>query len=198
MWSRSAHAHKIDPELNKACRTITGNLRATSLSSLYRLAGICPPDIRRKAIEKVERYKQLSDPRHPLYGHQEERQRLKSRHSFVTVAGLEGSSAKAYRLSKWREKDALNANAALPIIQEDLPSGSNLPRKDWVTLNRARAKVAKTGDNLVKWGLSLTAECACGLDPQTIVLSSIHCSDSDLKANNIVARLWIQEWRDKI
>ena len=47
VWSRSCHAKKVDPELNKACRTITGNLRQTPLQTVYRLAGIAPPNIRR-------------------------------------------------------------------------------------------------------------------------------------------------------
>ena len=57
VWSRSCHARKIDPELNKACRIITGNLKPTPLPDLYRLASISPPSIRREAITKAEREK---------------------------------------------------------------------------------------------------------------------------------------------
>ena len=43
VWARSCHASKVDVELNQACRTITGNLKPTNLTSIYRLAGIAPP-----------------------------------------------------------------------------------------------------------------------------------------------------------
>ena len=77
VWSRSCHAWKVDSELNKACRTITGNLKPTPLPTLYRLASICPPSIRRNAITMAERQKQLSDNRHPLHYHQGVQPRLK-------------------------------------------------------------------------------------------------------------------------
>ena len=130
--------------------------------------------------------------------------RLKSRRSFLTAAGLNGISAKAFRLSRWRERDRENPNAALPDITEDLPPGIDTLRRDWVTLNRARAKVAKTGDNLVKWGLRPSGECLCGEDPQTLIhilrecpIGS-HCTDEDLRAANNTARQWLQDWNDKI
>ena len=47
VWTNSCHASKIDPELNNACRIITGTLRPTHLPALYRLTGIAPPHIRR-------------------------------------------------------------------------------------------------------------------------------------------------------
>ena len=47
VWERSAHAHKIDPVLNDACRAITGCLQPTNVENLYLLAGIAPPAVRR-------------------------------------------------------------------------------------------------------------------------------------------------------
>ena len=89
VWTRSCHAHKVDPELNRSCRIITGTLKPTPLPSLYRVAGITPPSIRRETISRTEKNNQISDPRHPLHPHQVVRQRLKSRKSFTTVEGLE-------------------------------------------------------------------------------------------------------------
>ena len=43
VWERSAHAHKVDPVLNDACRAITGCLQPTDVENLYLLAGIAPP-----------------------------------------------------------------------------------------------------------------------------------------------------------
>jgi hypothetical protein len=82
VWETSAHASKVDIEFNKVCQIITGNLKATPIPLLYRLKGICPPRIHRAALDKIERGKQLNDPRHPLHGHQEVATRLKSRNSF--------------------------------------------------------------------------------------------------------------------
>ena len=58
VWARSPHASKLDPELNDACRSITGCLRPTNVEELYLLAGIAPPDIRRDVCARVEKKKQ--------------------------------------------------------------------------------------------------------------------------------------------
>ena len=124
VWARSFHTQRVDPELNRACWTITGTLKATPLPAFNRLSGIPPPGIRREAIAEAERDKQLSDPRHPLYGHQEVRRRLKSRRSFATLSGLTAqgfNGAPSYRLSKWREKDGENPNQALPTRHHRTP-----------------------------------------------------------------------------
>ena len=203
VWARSSHAHKVDVELNKACRTITGNLKATPVQSLYVLSGIAPPTIRRDAIAKVERGKQLRDPRHPLHIHQPVQQRLKSRKSFITTNTLGRITPQAYRRKKWTENYNEN-NESLPEPNERLPPGTDLPRRDWVALNRARSKVAKTGDNLVRWGLSNDAHCICG-EPNQTLMHLLHncpagpkCSEDDLRDANEIARRWIERWRDTL
>ncbi|XP_042856735.1 uncharacterized protein LOC122243293, partial [Penaeus japonicus] len=184
VWCRSAHAHRVNAELIRACRTITGNLKTTPLPALYRLSGISPPEVRRETIACTERSKQLSDTMHP---HQEVAKRLKSRRSFTALAGLPNITPQSYRLSKWNEIDPHTTNVALPDPSECLPPGTELPRVQWVTLNRARAKVARTGDNMVKWGHSVNPECPCGAEIQTMehIMSSCSlsptCTDNDLK-----------------
>ena len=59
VWARSAYADILDPELNKACRTITGCLKSTYVEDLYLLAGIAPPDIRKDVYARMERTKQM-------------------------------------------------------------------------------------------------------------------------------------------
>ena len=97
VWGRSAHACKVDVELNKACRTITSTLKATPLQALYVLSGIAPPVIRRETIARVERDTQINDYRLPLHGHQEIQRRLQSRRSSLTVEGLGRTTPQAYR-----------------------------------------------------------------------------------------------------
>ena len=55
VWARSSHAQKLNPELNCACRAITGCLKPTNVEDLYLLAGIAPPDIRRDVCARVEK-----------------------------------------------------------------------------------------------------------------------------------------------
>ena len=203
-WARSAHAGKVDVELNRACRTITGNLKATKLSALYRLSGIAPPPTRWEAITRVERDKQMGDNRHPLHGHECPPQRLPSRKSFFTVEGLGRTSPASFRVEKWIELVDGDENEALPAPLEKLPAGAELPRKEWVALNRARAKVAKTRDNLHKWGVVEDAQCPCGAEVQTIahLLNdcplSEPCSDADLRDASNIARRWISRWSDTL
>ena len=85
VWERSAHAHKVDPVLNDACRAITGCLQPTNVENLYLLAGITPPAVRMSVTAQREREKQVNHNRHPLHGHNLPRKRLKSRNSFVTA-----------------------------------------------------------------------------------------------------------------
>ena len=85
VWARSHHADKINADLNNACRIVTGQLKPTPLPALYRSVGIAPPSIRRETQTKIEKHKQETDPRHPLYGHCCPRKRLKSRKSFMTT-----------------------------------------------------------------------------------------------------------------
>ncbi|CAH1242641.1 Hypp6921 [Branchiostoma lanceolatum] len=197
VWERSSHAPKADVELNRACRTITGNLKATPRPALYTLAGICPPGIRRDVQARTERDKQQKDPRHPLHGHQEVPRRLRSRHSFMTVRGLGGKTPETLRIEMWKRSDP-NNNRALPSPSESLPPGADLPRRTWVALKRARAKVARTGDNLLRWGKANSAACGCGEDPlMNNCRLSPTCTDSDLREANEVALNWI-EMNDKL
>ena len=167
-WARSYHAHTIDPELNNSCRIIIGTFKPTPLPALYRLAGIAPPNICRDIHARTQKYSQENDMRHPLIGHSDSVKRLKSRKSFMTIDSLDPEESASHRLEKWREWDYCPPNGAVQSSNEQLPSGTNLPRKDWVTLNRARTRVGKTGSNNYKWGLSPTSECPCGHPIQTM------------------------------
>ena len=148
VWGNSCHARKVDAELNNACRTITGTLRPTPLPLVYRLAGIAPPHIRRETRTKTQKHNQENDTRHTLHGHVQPRSRLKSRSSFMTTESLDPGEASNYRLSQWKEWDQNTGISAVQEPTEELAKGTDLPRKEWVTLNRARTKVGRTAKNL--------------------------------------------------
>ena len=76
-WARSPHASKLDPELNDACRSITGCLRPTNVEDLYLFAGIAPPDTRRDVCARVEKKKQETNAAHSLHGQVPAERRLK-------------------------------------------------------------------------------------------------------------------------
>ena len=65
-WCRSTHAHIMDVPLNEAMRVITGCIRSTPTSYLPFLAGISPPEFRRKAI-CYKLYKKANAPDHLLH-----------------------------------------------------------------------------------------------------------------------------------
>ena len=84
VWERSAHAHQLNPELNLACRAITGCLKPTNVENLSLHAGIAPPEITRSVCARVERTKQVGRETHSLFEHTPARCCLKSRRSFLT------------------------------------------------------------------------------------------------------------------
>ena len=204
VWEKSCHAKKVDAELNNTCRLITGTLRSTPLPTVYRLAGIAPPHIRRAVKAKTQKHKQETDLRHTLYGHVQPRSRLRSRSSFMTNESLDPDEAASYRINAWKEWDTTPRNDAVQEPQEDLPKGTNLPRKDWVTLNRARSKVGRTQKNLHRWGLAKTSKCPCGKRVQTMehILRECNigptCSDTDLRECSSDGIAWIECYNDKI
>ena len=105
VWERSCHAAKVDTELNEACRIITGLLKPTPLQTVYRLAGIAPPSIRRRCQSRTQKHIQETDPRHPLHQYQECQRRLISRKSFMMKNSLHPTNAARSRLDQWKEHD---------------------------------------------------------------------------------------------
>ena len=49
----------------------------------------------------------------------------------------------------------------------NIPPGADLPRREWVTLNRLRTGVGRFGASMYRWGLSPSAACLCGAPEQT-------------------------------
>merc|ERR1712018_308556 len=103
----------------------------------------------------------------------------------MKVESLDPDLSSQHRINEWTQWDNYQNNA-IQAPREALPSGTDLPRKDWVTLNRARAKVGKTASTLHKWKLSPTSECPCGDPEQTMqhILTDCPlgpvCTDRDL------------------
>ena len=60
VWASSVYARNLDPELNHACRSVTGCLKPTNVEDLYLLSGIAPPAIRRDVSARMERQRQTT------------------------------------------------------------------------------------------------------------------------------------------
>ena len=201
--ARSCHAKKIDPEVNNACRIVTGQLRPTQLPLLYRTAGIAPPQTWREMQARTHKHSQENNKRHLMFDHKYPRSRLKSRKCFRTVESLDPNLSAFWCLKAWNELETY-PNEAIQLQIEELPTGTDLQRKDWVSLNRARAKVGRMASTLHKWKLTTSSEITCGHPNQTVnhILSECpqgsHYTDEALRECNEIAQVWITHWRDKI
>ena len=105
-WGRSRLTGHVDIALNQndTCRTITGCLKATPIPSLYALAGISPPHIRRKVASNADRYLQEDDSRHPLHGQCPAKHRLQSRNSLLDSSEALTTSKQDARTTLWVEE----------------------------------------------------------------------------------------------
>ncbi|KAI5734624.1 hypothetical protein M8J77_008853 [Diaphorina citri] len=99
----SAHSKQVVVAFNDTIRIVTGCLKPTPVQKIYPIVGIAPPKIRRQVAAEIERSKQSTDHRHPLYNHHPPPARLKSRSSFLKSTVKLNSSPSTRRLDLWKE-----------------------------------------------------------------------------------------------
>ena len=192
MWERSAHAHKVDPVLNDACRAITGCLQPTNVENLYLLAGIAPPAQR-------EREKQVNDNIHP-HGHNLPRKRLKSSFMHTTDELMQSPSTR--RLEQWSQHLRSVPHMLPQTPSECLASGASGTWTEWRCLNRLRTKMGRCKHNLRKWKYTDEDDttCACKEADQTMEhllecpLLRQTCSLDDLMVYNDVVKECVRQW----
>ena len=106
----------------------------------------------------------------------------------------------------WSDQKILKFLAIVSIFNILLVRNQDLERRGETGAHLTepcRSKVAKTVDNMMKWGESASAACPCGEDLQTIqhLLHNCRldptCSDNDLPEAKEAARRWIQRWSEK-
>lgn len=197
VWRNSTHAKEVDTALNETGRIVTGCLRPTPVTKIYQIMGIAPPDIRRTTAAETEKKKQEIDPRHPLFGHELQKPRLKSRRSFMRTTTSTASAPGARRTELWQkslpERDREH-------IREKPAAGCHLPYVTWKTLNRLRTGVSRCKTNLRKWGFTTEDDsCECGdlQDPQHLLVCRnlpSRCSTEDLYAANDKAIKTAEFW----
>ena len=167
IWARSTHASKLDPELNDACRSITGCLRPTNVEELYLLVGIAPPDIRRDVCARVEKKKQETEAAHSLHGQVPAEIRLK-REVFLRSVPSADIPAKVIRYSEWQHHQNLAPHNCPVNLDESLAKGHTSPWAAWICFNRLRTGVAcsKEQRKRLKYFNGDTT-CECGQAPET-------------------------------
>ena len=119
VWDRSPHTSKLDPEMNDACRSITGCLRPTNVEELYLLAGNAPPDIRRYVCARVEKKKQETNATHSLNGQVSVERRLK-RECFLGSVRPAYFHEKVIRCSEWQHRNNLTSHNCDVNLDESL------------------------------------------------------------------------------
>ena len=138
VWARSAHAKNLDPELNQACRSVTGCLKPTNVEDLYLLSGIAHPAIRRDGCARVERQKETTRETYSLFGQIPAARRLKSRHCFLSSVQPANFPAKVIRCSEWRKRLRNKSHIDIINLHEELEKGYHSPSTTWRCLNRLR------------------------------------------------------------
>ena len=162
VWYTSVHAKQVDTAVNDTARIISGCMKPTPVQKLYPIVGIAPPNIRRATAADIKRTKQENDHRHPLFGHQAARSRLRSRKSFLASTSPLDGTPETTRLNKWR---TLLPSDMSP--KEELAPGADLPYPVWRSLNRLRVGVPRCKTNLKKWGIlpaNADTSCECGAE----------------------------------
>ena len=104
--ARSSHAQKLNPELNSACRAVTGCLK--------------PTNIRRDVCARVEKTKQETNEAHSLYGQNPAERRLESRNCFLRSVKPADFPPKVIRCSAWLRRLQAIPHRATVNIDESL------------------------------------------------------------------------------
>ena len=120
-------------------------------------------------------YKQETDPRHTLDDPVQTRKRLKSRNSFMIAESMDPIETPYCTFDKCRPQ-----------------MSDHLPRKDWVSSNRARTKVGHTAHNLKRWNISHDSSCTCGASEQTMEHLLRDCTVYNMQWNWPLGFQWLQ------
>ena len=163
VWVRSSHAQKLNPELNSACRAVTGCMKPTNVEDLYLLAGIAPPDIRRDVCARVEKTKQETNGAHSLYGQNPAERMLKSRNCFLRSVKPTGFPPKVIRCSAWLRRLQAIPHRATVNLDKRLAKGLYRLWTTWRCLNLLRTGFTCSKDQRPRWRYyegDTTCECA--------------------------------------
>lgn len=179
-WLNSAHVSKVDIELNRTMRIISGTVRSTPLEWLPALCNIAPPHIRRQSALLTLYQKICNDRRIPLHYDLlvDIPSRLISRKPPLISARRLHTNGFDPRTA-WNEI-WLDSGADSQLFDfNERSSKSNefeLPRKLWCNLNRLRTGHGNCNEMLHKWKFINSPSCSCGNPHQTMDHILYDCS----------------------
>ena len=195
VWARSSHAQKLNPELNSACRAVTGCLNPINVEDLYLLSGIAPPDIWRDVCARVEQTKQETNEAHSLYGQNLAERRLKSMNCFLRSMKPADFTPKVIRCSAWLRRLQAIPHRANVNIDESLAKGFDRPWTTWRCLNRLRTGFTCGKEQRWRYYEGDTT-CECGLaHMMQCTLLAQPCSLDDLNKFNDIAKKYVERWK---
>ena len=114
---------KLTPPLMTAADALPGACDQRMLT-VYVLAGIAPPGVRRSVASRTERRRQADDTRHPCHNNQPAQSRLKSRKSFLHAVQPLSQPPQTARLALWEEQRIAKqhlANLPIPTSEQLAP-----------------------------------------------------------------------------
>ena len=158
-WLRSAHADKVDIQINNTLRIVTGTLQSTPLPWLPVLANIEPSNIRReRALKNEWRKIQANDdlPIHQTLQRAPATSRIKSRKPLWKEPLYEMMDYDAKH--QWREEwnSAMVKNKELIADPSTKVPGMRVSRSIWCKINRIRTGHGRSGSTLFKWNMKST------------------------------------------
>ena len=169
VWGRSAHVSRVDVQLNRTMRIISGSLKSTPLPWLPVMASVPPPALRREqATQKQHKRIQntaIDTPLQKVVADAPLTNRLSSRRPFYRSEKPDFSIGDAWR-SEW---SGLNVRGAQLVMDPtlELPGFLTLNRKQWTYCNRIRSHHGRTAANLHRWGYLESPTCPrCHSNPQ--------------------------------
>ena len=204
IWMQSCRTKKIDTALHDSMRLISGCIRSTPTDILPILSGIEPPDIRREKLA-IRLHQRAAATDHLLHGklnadtctqsRLRSRNPLSSRHYGPVPDSRAYSSA--WAADTWRTRWTRTTHGLRRFIAEpeQHPPGCDLPRKEWVLLNRLRSGYGRFAAFLHRIGLSAHDACRCG-DPQTgehVLQCPVIRVRGDLATVDSDLRLWLRQ-----
>jgi hypothetical protein len=171
VWAHSNHTSKVDVVINDALRLITGTIAPTPTSLLPVVAGIPPAHLRREYLTlKLDAKADCPGSLIPRVVEDAPPQRLDRQHfaRFASEIKATHPLTATWLSDRWSEVWATSTTRLHDFIK--LPStqppvactGSQLPRHDWVRLNRLRTGWGNTQDFRFKIGSANSNTCCCG------------------------------------
>ena len=198
VWAKSAHAYKLDSEINSACRAITGCLKPTNVEELYLLSGIGPPSIRRGVCAGVEKAKQETNEAHSLHRQIPAERCLKSINCFL-------HSVKPAKSCEWLRRTNKTPCRTSGNIDESLVRGHNSPWTTWRCLNRLRTGYTCSKEQRKKlqyFDGDTTCECELVTENTAHMLQftllARPCTLDDLSKFTDTAKSCVERWKTTV